>query len=56
MLRAVEAVFKQFPDIERDVAEANKDPKPLITKIRKVRNPACTHAIVYIAWKYARKS
>jgi hypothetical protein len=38
MVRAVEAVFKKFPGIERDVAQANKDPGPLISKIRKVRN------------------
>ena len=36
MYRAVLALFRQFPDIKNNVLNANKDPKPLIEKIRKV--------------------
>lgn len=53
MLRAVEAVLKKFPGMQRDVALANKDSAPLISKIRKVRGLTCMHAIA-ATWIYAR--
>ena len=38
MCRAVATLFRKFPDIKRDVARADQDTKPLISKIRKVGN------------------
>lgn len=38
MYRAVEALFRRFPDIERDVTRAKQDAQPLISKLRKVCN------------------
>jgi len=38
MCRAVAALFRQFPDIKRDAAQADQNAKPLISKIRKVRD------------------
>ena len=53
MLRTVEAVLKKFPGMQRDVALANKDSAPLISKIRKVHGLTCMHAIA-ATWIYAR--
>jgi hypothetical protein len=36
MARTLEVLFSQFPDILEDVGKANKNPKPLVLKIRKV--------------------
>ena len=36
MCRAVSILLQKFPDIRRDLARANQDPKPFIAKVRKV--------------------
>jgi hypothetical protein len=36
MYNAVEKLLRQFPDIRRDISNADKDSKPLVGKIRKV--------------------
>ena len=45
MCRAVQALFRHFPDIKHDVAQANRDTQPLISKVRKVcSNCGCMRA------------
>lgn len=47
MYRAVEALFRRFPEIARDIRQADKDTAPLIEKLRKVRPYSFTiHTLV----------
>ena len=52
MARAIEAVLKQFPGIKCDISQANKDPKPLISKIRKVHHPTYIHVLLRLTCGY----
>ena len=36
MCRAVSILLRRFPDIQQDIAQAERDADPLISKIRKV--------------------
>ena len=58
MCRAVSILLQKFPDIRRDLAQANQDPKPFIAKVRKVCSDN-THTVLghihdYV-WLYAQK-
>ena len=48
MCRAVATLFRQFPDIKRDITQVNQDTRPLISKIRKVRNDSISPLCVTI--------
>ncbi|KAF9642422.1 hypothetical protein BDM02DRAFT_3193291 [Thelephora ganbajun] len=53
MCRAIEALFRQFPDIKRDIGRNNQDIELLISKIRKVMkgaHAACNANANVIRW------